>query len=32
MNDSVTIKPVAPPQEVIDEMAEAMQKELNKEA
>ena len=32
MKDSVTIKPVAPPQEVIDEMAKAMQEELNKEA
>jgi len=32
MKDSVTTKPVAPPQEVIDEMAKAMQEELNKEA
>ena len=32
MKDSVTIKAVAPPQEVIDEMAKAMQEELNKEA
>lgn len=32
MNDSVTVKAVAPPQEVIDEMAEAMQEELDKEA
>ena len=32
MKDSVTTKPVAPPQEVIDEMAKAMQEELDKEA